>query len=722
MVQKIQTFLTSRIIDKYHISVKTVNADIIAGLTVALILIPQSLAYAQLAGLPPHYGLYSSFLPLVFATIFGSSRFLATGPVAMISLITGSALSSLSISTPEEMVMYAVLLALMVGIIQISLGLLKMGVIVNFVSHPVIIGFTNAAAIIIATSQLPKVFGVSTDTYEHHYQTVYRFLTSALTYIHWQSVGIALIALLIMIFGKKHFPRLPAILAAIVICTIISINIDFEQKSTVPFERIHSNNLKRSISTYNSLVHSKRRLESDKKGLLTRKMMIEKKHGITLESLEVGASVEAISLEMEEVSSLQQSYREHIRSYKLIESVNNSKQISYSQYNGFAWNPMLTIWKVQVGSGTIDTRLITMTTGGSILGTVPAGLPPIKLPKIDLTSIPHLINAAYVIAVLGFMESIAVARSLAMRVGDRVDPNRELVGQGLANIAGSFSLSYPVAGSFSRTAVNYNAGAQTKYASFFTVIFVLLTLLFFTPWLYHIPQPVLAAIIIFSVSGLINFEKIIAAWHTHRSDGFIAIATFVSTLFFAPHLDQGILLGVLLSTGYYIYTRTRPQIVQLSADKHNILHDIKLHRLRPCSNIVIVRFDGSLFFANAAYFENKLDNIINRHPQQIKAVVLLAGGINYIDYSGIETLAVIATRLNDSGKIFIISNMKTHILNVVKKSKEMKTIGVNNFIQREREAIASIYVQAHSNSIENKCPLTGYVHAMRHVAKISEVQ
>lgn len=719
MVQKIQSYISSRLAGKKGISAVTLRADIIAGLTVAVILIPQSLAYAQLAGLPPHYGLYSAFLPLIIASIFGSSRFLATGPVAMVSLVTGSVLSSLSVSTPEELIIYAVLLALIVGVIQLSLGLLKLGVIVNFVSHPVIIGFTNAAAVIIATSQLPKIFGVSTDTYEHHYQTVYQFFVSAFSYIHWLSFAIAVTALLIMILGKRYAPRLPAILIAIVVCTILSIYLNFEQKSTTSLSYISSAPLIESISMYNSLVVSSQKITAEKREMQERKLQLEKKQGESLDSIEVTAAIDAITFELDEMSELLQSYREHIRSYKLVALNTPGDPQYYKQFSGFGWNPLQTIWKIQVNNDIINTSNLTLTTGGSVLGVVPAGLPPLKFPKLDVSAIPSLLNAAFVIAVLGFMESIAVARSLAMKAGDRIDPNRELVGQGLANIVGAFSQSYPVAGSFSRTAVNYNAGAQTKYASVFTVSFVLLTLLFFTPWLYYIPQPVLAAIIIFSVFGLINFEKITAALRSNRSDGVIAIVTFASTLFFAPHLDKGITLGVLLSTGYYIYTRTRPRIVQLSADNRNILHDIKLHRLRPCAHIVIIRFDGSLFFANAAYFENKLEKIINRHPERIQAVVLMADGINYIDYSGIETLAVIAGRLKDSGKVFIISDMKTHILNVIKKSHEVKTIGANNFIQREREAIASIYQQAHLNSREKACPLAGYVRAMKHVEMIS---
>ncbi|MFV1973979.1 MAG: SulP family inorganic anion transporter, partial [Thiohalobacterales bacterium] len=207
---------------------EVLKADLIAGITVALVLVPQSMAYAQLAGLPAYYGLYASFLPGIIAALFGSSRQLATGPVAVVSLMTASALEPIAGASPDLYVAYAIMLAFMVGIFQIALGLLRLGVLVNFLSHPVVIGFTNAAAIIIGTSQLGKLFGVSVEKSEHTYETVYDTVVAAFQYTHFETMLMAILALGIMIGLKRYLPRIPNVLSAVVITTLLSWQIGFE--------------------------------------------------------------------------------------------------------------------------------------------------------------------------------------------------------------------------------------------------------------------------------------------------------------------------------------------------------------------------------------------------------------------------------------------------------------------------------------------------------------
>ncbi len=710
MINKIKStgnFLQKKVLNKKLFNRQTLALDLIAGISVALILIPQSLAYAQLAGLPAHYGLYASFLPLVVGALFGSSRFLATGPVAMVSLITSSVLGSLSVTNKSELIAYAILLSLLVGLIQFILGTLKLGVIVNFISHPVIIGFTNAAALIIATSQLPKVFGVSVDTYEHHYETMYHFFLSITKYVHWLSVGMALLAFTVIYVLKKFAPKIPAILVAVVVCTILSYWIGYEQKLVITSPMIISVELNESIKSYNELLTTAQKKIGEKNLLIKARKDLQTNKTYGLPLLELENRISKIEFEYKELEHQIQSYRNLIHSAELSTGANNDKTYYYEANNAPLWYTHNDIWKIHIGEGPINPEKIIITTGSSVVGKIPAGLPTLSVPSIAVSSLPTLFNAALIIAILGFMESIAVARSLAIKVGDRIDPNRELVGQGLANIVGAFSQSYPVAGSFSRTAVNFNAGAKTVFSSVFTAIFVLLTLLFLTPLLYHLPQPVLAIIIISSVLGLINFEKVKAAWRTNRNDGITAIVTFAATLFYAPHLDKGIILGILISAIYYIYTRTRPRIIELSADENNILHDIKLYRLRPCKSLSILRFDGSLFFANAGYLEDRLNRIIQ--TQTTKGVVLLADGINYIDFSGIEILGLIAKRFNEENKIFIVAQMKTHILNVIKKTPEFLEIGEDNFIRDEYEAVRKAHTRTHLNSHEKNCPLNGLI-------------
>ncbi len=711
MVKELHTFFDKKILKRYKITSRTLVYDLLAGLTVAPILIPQSLAYAQLAGLPSHYGLYAAFLPLIVGALFGSSRFLSTGPVAIVSLITASILSSLPTASVQDYIMFAVMLALLVGIIQLSLGLLKLGVIVNFLSHPVIIGFTNAAAIIIAFSQLPKIFGLSTDNYDHFYQTVYHFVIDAFRYTHLFSILIACTAFIIMYTLKKYYPRLPAIFIAVIICTLISAFSNFEEKTTIPLSAISSAELKNSITTYNEMLGKNWQQMLQKNRLLKAKRELKARQGYNLAVLDIDSSIVKLDFEINELEEQILSYRRLIRFAKLSQSVNNTNQFYYA-IDDAPWNlNFKQIWRINIGEKPIDTDALNITTGGHVIGEIPAGLPLISFPRINLSVIPSLFSSALIIAVIGFTQSIAIARSLAVHAGDRIDPNRELVGQGLANIAGSFSQSYPVSGSFACSAVNYNGGAKTIFSNIFAAVLVLITLLFFTPLLYYLPQPVLAVIIIMSVGGLINIKKIREAWRVNRNEGIIILATFACTLLFAPHLDKGILFGIILSTGYYIFTRTRPRIVELSADGSNALHDIKLFKLKTCRHIKIIRFDGSLFFANAAHLENKLDNIVNTPARNVRAVVLLADGINYIDFSGIESLAVIAGRFKDAKIKFVIAQMKSHILNIVKKSAEIDSIG-NSIFQNAGQAIGTVYGEIHSESKELNCPLKEYVNKL----------
>lgn len=231
----------------------TLRADIIAGITVALVLIPQSMAYASLAGLPPYYGLYAAFMPPVVGAIFGSSRQLATGPVAVVSLMTAAALEPLATAGGEAFIAYAILLALMVGLFQLSLGLLKLGVLVNFLAHPVVVGFTNAAAIIIATSQLGKIFGVSVEKMPHHYETVWNTIIAAIHFIHWPTFAMAILAFAIMIILKRINPKIPGVLAAVVITTLVALLTDFQKLQTIKPSQIASNATLESIDRNNQL-------------------------------------------------------------------------------------------------------------------------------------------------------------------------------------------------------------------------------------------------------------------------------------------------------------------------------------------------------------------------------------------------------------------------------------------------------------------------------------
>lgn len=486
--------------------------DIIAGTTVALVLIPQSMAYASLAGLPAYIGLYASFLPVMVAAFFGSSRQLATGPVAIVSIMTAAALEPLATGNPEGYIAYAALLALIVGVFQLSLGLLKLGVIVNFLSHPVVVGFTNAGAIIIATSQLSKIFGVSAPTAEHHYEIVYGVLENAYHNTHLPTLLIGIGSILLLALLKKFAKKLPGVLITVVVFTVVSAYIGFEQA------------------------------------------------------------------------------------------------------------------------------------GGKVIGSIPEGLPSFTLPVLNLDIILSLISAAITISLVGFMEAISIAKSMAAQSKQGLSANQELVGQGLSNIVAGFFSGYPVSGSFSRSAVNFSSGAKTGFSSVVTGVIIAISLLFLTPLIYHLPQATLATIIIMAVVNLVKIEPIIHAWKIQKHDAIASIATFVATLYFAPNLEEGIILGVILSLGLFLYRSMKPRFIEVSMHKSGMLREAVEFGLATSDTVGIYRFDGPLYFASAGYFEGKLLKFVSEKPK-LKVIVLDFEAIQEIDATGQEAIETMIEKL-----------------------------------------------------------------------------
>lgn len=553
---------------------ETIRADLIAGITVALVLIPQSMAYAQLAGLPAYFGLYASFLPVMVAALWGSSKQLGTGPVAVVSLLTavavGTALqsqlpeigvSSIDAMTQEQLIQFyvplAVLLALLVGLFQLSLGVLKLGVVVNFLSHPVIVGFTNAAAMVIGLSQLNKIFGVTKERSDFFIGDIWGVLQQVGD-THLMTLFMGGLAFAIMMGAKKFMPKLPGVLLAVVITTALSYMMGFQ-------------------------------------GM-----------------------------------------------------------------------------------------------GGAVVGEIPEGLPTMKVPIINFEVLGILFTSAIVISMVGFMEAISIAKAMAAKTKDRVDPNQELIGQGLANIVGSFSQAYPASGSFSRSAVNLNSGARTGMSSVFTAALVLITLLFLTPLLYHLPKAVLAAVIMMAVIGLINFKAFKHAWVANKHDGAASIVTFAATLGFAPHLDQGIMIGALLALGLYLYTTMKPRVAILGRYADGTLRDISVHNLPQDKRIVVLRFDGSLYFANVSYFEEAILEALCARPD-VKYVLVVGDAINQLDASGEEMLHQLVSRLQDNDITLVFSGLKAQIHTVMQRTGLFSHIGAENIHPKEDMAIDYIY-------------------------------
>jgi SulP family sulfate permease len=302
-----------------------------------------------------------------------------------------------------------------------------------------------------------------------------------------------------------------------------------------------------------------------------------------------------------------------------------------------------------------------------------------------------LLPSAIIISLVGFMEAISIAKAMAAKTKDRIDPNQELIGQGMANIVGSLTQSYPASGSFSRSAVNLNAGARTGMSSVFTGLVVLITLLFLTPLLYHLPQSVLAAVIMMAVVGLVNFKAMRHAWEAHKHDGIAAIVTFVATLAFAPHLDSGILVGAGLAVGLFLYRTMTPRVALLGRYKDGTLRDLHVHPTLPTDErIIVMRFDGQLYFANVSYFEDTILSAVADHPNA-KFVLVVADGINQVDASGEEVLHHLIERLGGNGITIVLSGMKRQVVQLLDRTHVMERLGRENIFATEEMALDAIY-------------------------------
>ena len=684
------------------------KADAMAGLTVALILIPQGMAYAQLAGLPAYYGLYASFLPPMVAALFGSSRQLATGPVAMVSLMTAASLEPLAVAGSEGYVAYAILLSFTVGLFQFAVGLLRMGLVVNFLSHPVIIGFSNAAALIIASSQFSKFFGVSVDKAEHEYETFMRIIESALHYTHMPTLIMGCGAFAAMLILKKAAPRFPSILVVVATSILISSLGGFENNRHAGIEEIRSQSAKDTIIHFSVQSVLLSNLTKERSRLFSQIGQFEKN---TEDWILAWKEYDLIAHKIRKAQGLNTEYRCAARRL-LFQRVESGREAGYYLQEeipkGVATDGK--IWRLNVGNDPLNFAKLTLTGGGAVIGHVPSGLPSIKIPDIGINAMGHLVSYAVIIAILGFMEAISIAKVIAAKTGTRLDPNQELIGQGLGNMLGAFGQSYPTSGSFSRSAVNLQAGSLTGMSSVITSLTVVVVLLFFTPLLYHLPQSVLAAIIMMAVLGLFNIKGFIHAWKAQWHDGLMAVITFFSTLYFAPHLEHGIMVGVVLSLLIFLYKSMRPQVVSLSRGEDKYLHAALSHGLAECAYIDMIRFDGPLFFANASYLEDQIiDHMEAKH--KLRHFIIEASGIGVIDASGEEALSLIIDRVRNAGIEISFSGVHQTVLDVMIRTGMVKKIGVQRFFPNMEQALNAVYAHAHLDAPEAEtCPLRKVVY------------
>lgn len=533
---------------------KNLSGDLLAGLIVAIMLIPQGMAYAVLAGLPPVMGLYAVTVPLLVYALFGSSRHLAVGPVAIVSIVTFEGLSHLEEPGSAEFIGLAITLALMVGVIQVVMGLFRTGFIVKFLSHSVIAGFTAAAALIIGFSQLTHVLGVRLE----NNQTIFHTAASAISSLgeaNLPTVAMGLGSIAALLFLNRHAPRVPGSIIVVAGATLL---------------------------TY--------------------------------------------------VFSLQDA-------------------------------------------------------GIRIIGEVPGGMPEISSPTVDLETLRSLLPVALTITFVGFMESIAIARSLAAREKTKVNPNQELTALGLANVAAGFFSAYPVTGGFARSAVNYQAGARTGLASIVTSGLIILTLLFFTGLFQHLPYAVLAAIIIVAVVKLIDLSEARHLFTVKTVDGLTLSLTFAATLLLG--IERGILVGVVFSLLVFIRRSAYPHTAELGyLPEDGVFRNLKrFPDAVTYPNALILRIDASLYFANIGYLEDRIATSVSDRPG-LEWIILDFSGVNDIDGVAIETLEGLVLTYRQLGVRFMFSGMKGPVRDVVARAgwnetfaEEMKPLSVRHALE-----------------------------------------
>jgi len=529
------------------------RGDLSAGLTVGVMLIPQGMAYALIAGLSPIYGLYASLVPLVLYAVFGTSRQLAVGPVAMVSLLVAAAVAPIADGNTQLYVGLALLLSLMVGVLQFGLGAARFGFLVNFLSHPVLSGFTSAAALIIGLSQLKHLLGIDLPRSNFIHEILWA-AGSRIGDVHPTTLLLGLGSILLLVGLRQWNRSIPGALVAVAVTTVA-------------------------------------------------------------------------------------------------------------------------VWALGLAQQ-----------GVAIVGGVPGGLPSPSMPPLDWGYVQQLAPSALAIGLVGFMESIAVAKVYASRHRYEVDANQELIGLGLANIAGAFFSAYPTTGGFSRTAVNDEAGAQTNLAAIFSAGIIALTLLFLTPLFYYLPKAVLAAIIMVAVAGLVDWEEARYLWRVDRRDFGLMALTFVATL--SLGIEQGILVGVIVSLIVVIYESSTPHtaIMGRLPDTETYRNLKRNPEAMTRSHVVIVRMDADLYFANVSTFQDLLLDLDVNDPA-LRAIVVDMYPVNQIDSTATHALHDVIETCRRNGVELYLAGVKGPVKDVLDVAGLSEELGEDRFFLEVHDAV-----------------------------------
>ncbi|GGE56792.1 SulP family inorganic anion transporter [Actibacterium pelagium] len=541
---------------------QALSNDLIAAVIVTIMLIPQSLAYALLAGLPPEAGIYASILPIILYAIFGTSRALAVGPVAVVSLMTAAAIGEVAAQGTMGYALAALTLALMSGVILLVMGVFKLGFLANFLSHPVIAGFITASGIIIAASQLKHILGVDAS-------------------------GHNLLELVLSLFEHLGQVNLPTLVI----------------------------------------------------GVTATGFLFWVRMGMKPMLMRLGLSAGAAGVATKAGPVL---------------------AVVFST---------VAVWAF----GLADQ-------GVRIVGEVPQSLPPLTMPSFSPELLRDLAVPALLISVIGFVESISVAQTLAAKKRQRIDPDQELIGLGAANIGAAFTGGYPVTGGFARSVVNYDAGAETPAAGAFTAVGLAIAAVALTPLVFFLPKATLAATIIVAVLSLVDFSVLKHSWNYSKADFMAVLATILLTL--GVGVEVGVSAGVILSVLLYLYRTSRPHIAEVglvAGTEHfrNILrHEVQTH-----PTLLTIRVDESLYFANARYLE---DYILNRvsEDKALKHVVLMCPAVNFIDLSALESLEAINLRLQEMGVTLHLSEVKGPVMDRLQKTHFLNALTGQVFLSQ----------------------------------------
>ena len=536
--------------------------DFTSSLVITSMLVPQSLAYALLAGLPAEAGIYASIVPIILYSIFGSSKVLAVGPVAVVSLLTASTIGQVAEQGTAGYAVAALTLALLSGGFLILLGVLRLGILANFLSHPVISGFITASGILIATSQLKHIFGI--DAHGHTLPDMVAALLSDVSHTNWITVLLGVSAIAFLFWVRRHFK--PLLLGA---------------------------------------------------GL-------------------------------------------------------NSKVADIIARAG----PVFAIVATTVAVWGFDLE----DRGVKIVGDVPQGLPPFTMPDLSMDLINSLIVPAILISIIGFVESVSVASTLAAKKRQRIDPNQELLGLGAANVGAAFTGGFPVTGGFARSVVNFDAGAATPAAGIFTAIGLALAAMFLTPLIYFLPKATLAATIIVAVLSLVDFSILNKTWEFSRADFIAVFSTTFLTL--ALGVEVGVASGVIISVLLHLYQTSQPHVAEvgLVPDSQHF-RNINRHDVITSDKMITLRVDESLYFVNARFLEDYIQNRVV-DGCAIKDVVLMFSAVNDVDYSALESLEAINTRLKDMGIALHLSEVKGPVMDRLRRSHLIDDLGGEVFLSQ----------------------------------------